>query len=69
MQPSEELLPAEIRGILIMKDFGGVNMTKWKCECACGFVVEADKAPVCCGKKMERVEDDAKATGCCCCTC
>lgn len=41
-------------------------MSKWKCDCGCEFVVEAEKAPTCCGKKMVRVSDDAKRTGCCC---
>lgn len=44
-------------------------MTYWKCECGCGNVVEAEKAPKCCGKPMVKAtkkESDA-ACGCCCC--
>lgn len=44
-------------------------MAKWMCDCGCPFIVEADKAPTCCGEKMVKAPADAKAIQCCCCSC
>ena len=43
-------------------------MSKYKCQCGCGAVVETkgDKVPTCCGKPMKKVSDKTKTEKCCC---